>query len=391
MMSAYTFEVRPTPTRVELWVRMPNQTPTYIPALWLRTRSEALEERDLSTRQRLINPHLLATDLELTQALISGDALRLQFSDGLSTTLSLQRLTRDLTLDDECPQSIAWRTADWQTTEQATQVQRPLPRYDWRTLTQDEPFFRALTDFIQYGFLLLHDTPTEPSSILTIARRFGYLRETNFGLLFDVHSIPPSEQADFSDDLAYRAIALAPHTDNPYRTPVPGIQLLHCLENQTDGGYSTLVDSLAVCAHLKTEDPAGYALLTTIPLRFEYRGSQAQLVNVCPVIEQDGRGQMIGVHFSPRLCDLPLLDEASTRQLQAALGRLSSLFSDPSYELHFKLMPGELMMFDNNRVLHGRTAFDPTQGNRHLQGCYIDRDTPRSHYRRLSQQLNRSL
>ena len=389
-MSAYAFEVHPTPTRIEVWVNMPDQGLRYLPSLWLRTRSEAPEERDLGTRQRLINPHKLAVDIELTQAQITGDNLALQFSDGLSTTLSLQRLIRDLSLDDECPPNIAWRTADWQISEQ-TQGQRPVPRYDWRTLSQDESFFNALTDFIQYGFLLLHNTPTEANSLLSIARRFGYLRETNFGLLFDVRSIPPSEQADFSDDLAYRAIGLDPHTDNPYRTPVPGIQLLHCLENQTEGGYSTLVDSLAVCATLKAEDPAGYALLTTTPLRFEYRGSQAQLVNICPVIEQDGRGQMIGVHFSPRLCDLPLLDEPSTRQLQAALGRLSSLFSDPSYELHFKLMPGELMMFDNNRVLHGRTAFDPTQGNRHLQGCYIDRDTPRSHYRRLNQQLNRAL
>lgn len=389
-MSAYAFEVRSTPTRIEVWVKMPDQKLRYLPSLWLRTRSEAPEERDLGTRQRLINPHKLAVDIELKQAQIMGDNLALQFSDDLSTTLSIQRLIRDLSLDDECPPNIAWRTADWEMSDQ-TQGQRPLPWYDWRSLAQDEPFFNALTDFIQYGFLLLHDTPTEANSLLSIARRFGYLRETNFGLLFDVRSIPPSEQADFSDDLAYRAIGLDPHTDNPYRTPVPGIQLLHCLENQTEGGYSTLVDSLAVCATLKAEDPAGYALLTTIPLRFEYRGSQAQLVNICPVIEQDGRGQMIGVHFSPRLCDLPLLDEPSTRQLQAALGRLSSLFSDPSYELHFKLMPGELMMFDNNRILHGRTAFDPTQGNRHLQGCYIDRDTPRSHYRRLNQQLNRAL
>ena len=35
---------------------------------------------------------------------------------------------------------------------------------------------------------------------------------------------------------------LAPHTDNPYRNPVPCIQLLHCIENEVSGGLSTLVD-----------------------------------------------------------------------------------------------------------------------------------------------------
>jgi gamma-butyrobetaine dioxygenase len=34
-------------------------------------------------------------------------------------------------------------------------------------------------------------------------------------------------------------------------------------------------------------------------------------------------------------------------------------------------------------VLHGRTGYDPSTGNRHLQGCYIDLDAPRSHYRVL--------
>jgi gamma-butyrobetaine dioxygenase len=31
-------------------------------------------------------------------------------------------------------------------------------------------------------------------------------------------------------------------------------------------------------------------------------------------------------------------------------------------------------MMQNDRALHGRTAFDPNLGRRHLQGCYIDRD-----------------
>jgi len=43
-------------------------------------------------------------------------------------------------------------------------------------------------------------------------------------------------------------------------------------------------------------------------------------------------------------------------------------------------------MFDNRRLLHGRTGFDPAEGIRHLQGCYIDIDAPRSWYRVLRRQ-----
>ena len=78
-----------------------------------------------------------------------------------------------------------------------------------------------------------------------MARRFGYVRETNFGRLFEVYSRPGS------NDLAYRPVPLGAHTDNPYREPVPGVQLLHCLVNETTGGWSTLVDSLSVAQALQ--------------------------------------------------------------------------------------------------------------------------------------------
>jgi gamma-butyrobetaine dioxygenase len=40
-------------------------------------------------------------------------------------------------------------------------------------------------------------------------------------------------------------------------------------------------------------------------------------------------------------------------------------------------------MMDNCRLLHGRTGFNPAEGLRYLQGCYIDIDGPRSLYRVL--------
>jgi gamma-butyrobetaine dioxygenase len=96
---------------------------------------------------------------------------------------------------------------------------------------------------------------------------------------------------------------------------------------------------------------------------------------------------MTGVHYSPRLDDIPLMSEDDTRRYHAARKRLGQLFEDPRYELHFRLNPGEMMMFDNNRVLHGRTSFNPAEGHRQLQGCYIDRDGPRSLYRVLKRQF----
>ena len=352
-----------------------SQTP--LPALWLRARSPDPTQRDQVTGQRLVNPHLMPEDLELTQARMEparADAapprLHLAFSDGFSGWFDTQELISGATMSEDCPPPIPW-LADLS----------PQPVYQWPDLAGDDVLHRALHDFITLGFVLIYDTPTQPDSILTIARRFGFVRDTNFGAFFEVYSRPAST------DLAYRPIALGPHTDNPYRTPVPGIQLLQCLQNETSGGFSTLVDSLSVAAQVRREDPEGFALLARIPIRFEYRDADTCLVAVKPMIELDGSGEMIGVHYSPRLDDMPLMSDADTRSYHRARKRLGTLFEDPRHELRFQLKPGQMMMFDNNRVLHGRTSFDPSEGHRQLQGCYIDRDGPRSRYRVLQRRF----
>ena len=346
------------------------QVSTPLPALWLRARSPDPSQRDPITGQRLINPHLLPDDLQLTAARQDGTRLHLVFSDGYAGWFDVPELLAGASLTEGCPPPLPWRSD-----------LDPRPVYRWSALADDAVLYRALRDFITLGFLLVHGTPTQPDSILGIARHFGFVRDTNFGAFFEVYSRPDST------DLAYRPVALGPHTDNPYRTPVPGIQLLQCLQNETSGGLSTLVDSLAVAGQLRAEDPQGFALLSRVPVRFEYRDADTSLVAIKPMIEQDGSGEMIGVHYSPRLDDIPLMSDADTRRFHSARKRLGLLLEDPQYELRFKLEPGQMMMFDNNRVLHGRTSFDPSEGHRQLQGCYIDRDGPRSRYRVLQRRL----
>jgi gamma-butyrobetaine dioxygenase len=192
-----------------------------LPALWLRARSPDPLERDEVTGQRLTNPHQLPDDLRLTDARSEGGRLRLSFSDGHSSLFDPQELIDGAVLDEGCPAARAWR-ADLS----------PLPIHQWPELDRDDKLFAATRDLIEYGFVLIHATPTDPKAILDIARRFGFVRETNFGSFFEVYSRPNST------DLAYRPVALGPHTDNPYRTPVPGLQLLHCLQNETSGGLS---------------------------------------------------------------------------------------------------------------------------------------------------------
>ena len=344
---------------------------TSMPALWLRPRSFDASQRDAVTGQRLMNPHLLPQDLRLTGAAMQQGKLRLAFSDGFEGRFDPAELLGGVSLSEECPASTPWR-ADL----------NPLPWHDWPALNSEAALLRALHDFITLGFILVRGAPTEAKTILEIAAKFGHVRDTNFGPYFEVYTRPGS------NDLAYRAVALGPHTDNPYRTPAPGIQILHCLQNDTSGGLSMLVDSLAVAEQLRREDPEGFELLASVPVRFEFRDEETHLVAVKPLIEMDGRGQMLGVFYSPKLDDVALMPEPQMLRYHRARRRLATLFEDPAYELRFRLHPGEFMMFDNNRVLHARTGFDPSEGHRQLQGCYIDRDGPRGKYLVLRRSAN---
>jgi len=49
---------------------------------------------------------------------------------------------------------------------------------------------------------------------------------------------------------------------------------------------------------------------------------------------------------------------------------------------HSKLV---CVVFDNRRVLHGRTEFEPN-GHRHLRGCYVDRTEFQSRLRVLARE-----
>ncbi len=368
-MSGVRLELETAPPRI---VAQTGGSATELPALWLRERCQDPVHLDPHTQQRLFDPHRLPDDLALVHVEKSGEnSAWLAFSDGYSGEYDLSRLAADLDTEDGIPREIPWR-ADL--APEAVSV-------DGRTLDRDEVRLQAVATFLTHGLVIVRNLATDPQCILEVASRFGYVRETNFGRLFEVYSRPGS------NDLAYRPVPLGAHTDNPYREPVPGIQLLHCLVNETSGGWSTLVDSLSVAEALRQEDPDGLELLAATPVRFRFIDANEELIEDRPIVQRDGSGRMTGVHYSPRLDYLPLLDAATTRRYQRARRRLSELFADPRFELRFPLGAGELMMFNNSRVLHGRTAYDPNEGRRHLQGCYIDLDAPKSLYRTLSRRL----
>ena len=338
--------------------------------IWLRERCQDASTVDLHTGQRLLDPSDLDPRLALS-AVTQPEAgkFRVQFTDGHQADFLERDILAEAALragDHDLPAPRLWDA-----------TLRPGPHARWTSQPSDDARAQWLEQFLELGFVVFSDVPTQPGQILQVAAAFGYARETNFGELFDVRSTPAAI------DLAYTAMALDPHTDNPYRWPVPGVQLLHCLVNQTSGGLSTLVDGFAVAEALRLRDPEAFERMARTAVRFRYRDATTDLVASAAPIELDVTGRVQAVHFSPRLDFVPLQPPADLEAYYRARRAFDHLLRSPEFEFRFLLNAGELMMMDNRRLLHGRTGFDPTEGLRHLQGCYIDIDGPRSLYRLL--------
>lgn len=347
-----------------------------LPALWLREQSPDPEAVDSLTRQRLFDSHLLDEDLSLISvSLLPGSKAELAFSDGHSAVYDATEILAEAISGSNGPSPQAWDSS----------LVLASVTHEWPEMDSDEAFTAALESYLRYGFIVLRNVPCDREQVLRVGSKFGYVKETNFGKYFEVYTKP------LSNDLAYRSVRLGPHTDNPYRDPVPGIQLLHCLINETTGGLSTLVDSVSVVEALKREDREGYELLRDIPVRFRFVDMGVELAASRPMIDVDDKGRTVGVHYSPRLDQLPLLSNEKTQTFHRARKRLAELFNSHRYELKFRLQPGELMLFDNSRVLHGRTSYNPNEGLRHLQGCYIDRDGPLERYSEVSKRTVQKL
>jgi gamma-butyrobetaine dioxygenase len=345
--------------------------------LWLRERCQDSKTIDLRTGQRWEDPSDTDLHLGLSSVVeVEPGRYRVRFTDGHEADFLAREILAEAALapgDHDCPVPRLWDGN-----------LQDIPRVPWSESPADATRAAWLSRFLELGFIIFTGVPTDSKTVLKVASAFGFTRDTNFGAFFDVRSVPDAT------DLAYTSVSLDPHTDNPYRSPVPGVQLLHCLSNETTGGLSTLVDGFAAAEALRTQDPEAFQILSRTPVRFRYKDADTELVASASPIELDGTGGLQAINFSPRLDFVPLQPPQQLTAYFRARQAFDALLRSPRFEIRFLLGSGDLMMMDNRRLLHGRTAFDPREGLRHLQGCYIDIDGPRSSYRVLRRRLGTS-
>ncbi|WIY26988.1 TauD/TfdA family dioxygenase [Parasedimentitalea psychrophila] len=228
------------------------------------------------------------------------------------------------------------------------------------------------------GFSIVEGLADNTDAGMDVARRIGFLRQTNFGLTFEVQSKPNP------NNLAYTSIALPLHTDLTNQELPPGFQFLHCLANEAQGGGSLFCDGYAIAEDLRQLDPEAFELLSTVSIPFRFHDEDTDIRSRKKVINLDEDGQVIEICFNAHIADVLDLEPALMTRYYRAYRQYMIMTRADAYLVTLKLKAGEMVVFDNRRVLHGREAFDPQTGFRHLHGCYVDRGEFESRLRVLN-------
>jgi gamma-butyrobetaine dioxygenase len=330
--------------------------------VWLRDNCWCDECRVVQSGERRLFTAYIRDDITPVEAHLddAATALEVQWNDGHASSFSL-----------------AWLAAN--------DYSRPHPHHDtrvyWNASLPDllrfhhddvvnDPqvqiaYLEAVRD---YGAAVVTNTPSVELEVARFAESIGHVRETAFERVHNVRHDPDGY------NVAHTALELKPHSDMPsYHWP-PSIQLLHFLVNESIGGESTLVDGWAVLADLRRDDPAAFDTLCRVPVTFQLFSDDEDTRATSPIVLLDTWGNVRLFRFSNQLA-LPLhapFDEVGA--FYDAYRTLGRMLDSDDYKYVFKTDNGDLLTVHGHRVLHGRKAFDPASGARHLQDVYMEYD-----------------
>ena len=343
--------------------------PLRFPAVWLRDNCPCPECLDPGTGQKLTDITGMPNGLAITLVEDAGESVLVTFGPDQHKASYSRAWLAAHALDGDGSADGDGRTEDDKELWLPADLETGVPAMSWPSFLAGGKA-EALAAVLRLGFVLLSGVPAVPGAVLEVAASFGYVRETNYGRLFDVRVEPAP------GNLAFTSRAIRPHTDNPYRDPAPTVQLLHCLRAAGEGGDTGLVDGFAAAAAFRAADPESFATLARTPVSFGYVDKETDLRASLPLIQLSPRGRVRGVRFNNRSMRPLRRPYAEVTAFYTAYGRWAELLARPERQLNLRLAAGDCLIFDNTRVLHARTAFGISAGSpaRHLQGCYADLD-----------------
>jgi alpha-ketoglutarate-dependent taurine dioxygenase len=345
-------------TPAELEITWQNSSYSVYSSAWLRDNDPV--NRDPVTGQRLVSVLDLPAlpQLQAAEPQPAGH-ITLTWDDGRTTVFPvswLRAFDRSLRISPrphrqpwmgQPAEAFAWCDySEWMT--------NPASREDW--------LYYAGRD----GLAFLRDVPADPGEAKTALFRIaaavsigGQIDDSRF---FEIRSVSETSNN------GYKTPAPRVYTDRPYRDPAPGFQLLHCLSAAGHGGEIVFVDGMAVAERLRAHDRDAFTTLSQIPVLFRFE--ELGLTMERTMLDIDTRGEFRAIYYDDRsIAPIPLKGPR-LKKYYPAYRELAELLREPARLVGCRLQPGDLVLFDNARILHGNAAL--SAGARHFQGFHLD-------------------
>ncbi|MEM7592089.1 MAG: TauD/TfdA family dioxygenase [Cyanobacteria bacterium P01_A01_bin.83] len=170
--------------------------------------------------------------------------------------------------------------------------------------------------------------------------------------------------------------ALEPHNAFCSWDYIRFAKFLYCVTNNASGGDSLLVDSFRVAEDFRQDYPNYFKILTELHAPFwrVERNLNYMYSPNSPIIKLTQKGELAEVRFKHDLMSVPDFPFEQMESFYEAYFCFHNYTKDVKYQYRFRLKPGDCQVIQNFRVFHGRTAFDPSSGERELKSAYLNWD-----------------
>ena len=335
--------------------------------LWLRDNCPTAHDKD--SRHRMFNILNVSENLSPKKYTINSDGkLEIEWSEGNHTSYFDPIWLRENCYTLKNKQKYVSPYDLWNSSFQKDLGSINIEHDE--IMNSDEGLIKWLKLLHQKGIAIVKNTPTEKESAFPVLNRISHTRETFFKTPFEVINIPKPNNS------AYTALGLRNHIDLPWFENPPGYQFLHCLINASKGGDSSAVDGFAVADYLRKNEKEIFETLVNVPLKFRDKDytQESHRNFYAPAISLTKDDDFNDIRFSVATMDALDCHPDVMEKVYKAHHRFGNLIHDDKFVVKFRLEAGDIFCFNNRRLLHGRTEFDPNSGHRHLQGYYMDRD-----------------
>ena len=343
----------------DLHVYFNNEREEIYPNIWLRDHARDEENWDKRSNQRKTFTATLDFKLKIKSAEIldNGKSIKIIWPDlEKPVTYSYEFLFNNSLNNKSKINSLKL----WKENDLDDQIY-----IDFDTVQSNKGYKKFLKNLYQYGFSVVQNCKTEMSSVENIVNKIGYVRNSIFGGLWSF------ESNEDKADSAYTQEELRPHTDATYSNDAPGLQLLLCCDYKAKGGDSIMVDGFKIAEIIKKDNKELFEILSTINVKGSYIGDGVFLEAERPIFNLNSKKELFQVSFNNYDRAPFRFEKDLTIKFYEAIRTFDLMANSKEYQWRHILKPGELLIFNNWRVLHGRGSFD---GTRKISGCYINKE-----------------